>query len=50
MIDLDAKSFYLSDSDVKRVEDRIKNMTLEEKVGQLFIMLDRKTNRKRNIL
>lgn len=37
MVDLKAKPFYLSDEDIKWVEDTIAGMTLEEKIGQLFI-------------
>ena len=40
MIDLKAKPFYLEDSDIQWVEDTIASMTLEEKIGQLFINLD----------
>ena len=42
MVDLKAKPFYLSDEDVRWVRETIDSMTLEEKIGQLFIMLDRK--------
>ena len=42
MVDLRAKPFYLSDKDVEWVEQTLAGMTLEEKIGQLFIMLDRK--------
>lgn len=45
MVDLKAKPFYLSDSDIRWVEETADSMTLEEKVGQLFIMLDRKKDR-----
>lgn len=36
-VDLKARPFYLSDEDVKWVEDTLQAMTLDEKVGQLFI-------------
>ncbi|GKU24135.1 glycosyl hydrolase [Clostridium folliculivorans] len=36
MIDLKKKPFYLSDEDIKWVEDTINAMTIEEKIGQLF--------------
>ncbi len=36
MIDLKGNPFYLSDEDMKWVNEIISNMTLEEKVGQLF--------------
>lgn len=41
MVDLKAKPFYLSDEDIRWVETTIDGMTLEEKIGQLFINLDR---------
>ena len=37
LVDLKAKPFYLSDEDIKWVEDTIAGMTTEEKIGQLFI-------------
>lgn len=39
MVDLKAKPYYLSDEDIKWVNDTIENMTDEEKVGQLFFQL-----------
>lgn len=39
MVDLKAKPYYLSDEDIKWVEDTIVGMTDEEKVGQLFFQL-----------
>lgn len=39
MVDLKAKPFYLNDEQIAWVEDTIASMTLEEKVGQLFIYL-----------
>ena len=39
MVDLKAKPFYLSDDQIQWVEDTIAGMTLDEKVGQLFINL-----------
>lgn len=51
MVDLKAKPFYLSDEDIRWVEETIAGMTLEEKIGQLFIMLDRKKdNEERKML
>lgn len=38
MIDLKAKPFYLDDTGVKWVEETLKSMTLDEKIGQLFCM------------
>ncbi len=37
MIDIKAKPFYLDDEGVKWVEETKKNMSLEEKIGQLFV-------------
>ncbi|MDE6867587.1 MAG: beta-hexosaminidase [Clostridia bacterium] len=39
MVDLKAKPFYLNDEQIKWVEDTINSLTLEEKVGQLFVHL-----------
>lgn len=36
-VDLKAKPYHLSDEDIKWVEDTIASMSLEEKIGQLFI-------------
>lgn len=43
-IDLKAKPFYLNDEDVKWIKDTIASMTIEEKIGQLFINLGSNTN------
>lgn len=43
MVDLHAKPFYLTDEDIAWVENTISAMTLEEKIGQLFINLDNET-------
>ena len=37
MIDLKAKPFYLTDEDIAWVRETLDSMTLEEKVGQLFV-------------
>ena len=37
MINLKAKPFYLTDEDIAWVQDTLNSMTLEEKVGQLFV-------------
>lgn len=37
MINLKAKPFYLSDEDIKWVEQTKQSLTLDEKIGQLFI-------------
>ncbi len=39
MVDLKAKPYYLSDEDIRWVEETIAGMTDEEKVGQLFFQL-----------
>src|SRR4051794_35600139 len=36
-VDLKAKPYNLSDSDIKWVNDTINSMSIEEKIGQLFI-------------
>ena len=45
MVDLTKKPFYLSETDISWVEETIRSMSPEEKIGQLFIMLDRKKRR-----
>lgn len=42
MVDLKAKPFYLNDDEIKWVENTIDSMSLEEKIGQLFILLKSK--------
>lgn len=37
MIDLKAKPYYLDDEGVRWVAETIASMTLEEKIGQLFV-------------
>ena len=36
-VDLKAKPYYLSDSDIKWVTETIDSMSIEEKIGQLFV-------------
>ena len=36
-INLKAKPFYLSDEDIKWVENTLANLTLDEKIGQIFV-------------
>ena len=36
-VDLKAKPFHLSDEDIKWVQDTIASMSIEEKIGQLFV-------------
>lgn len=43
MIDLKGNPFFLKDSDIQWVRNTLTSMTLEEKVGQLFCVLFRKT-------
>ena len=45
MVDLRKKPFYLSDEDIDWVEQTISEMSLEEKIGQLFVILDRKKDK-----
>lgn len=45
MVNLKEKPFYLSDGDIRWVEETIAGMSIEEKIGQLFIMLDRKKDK-----
>lgn len=45
MVDLKKAPFHLSETDIQWVESTLKNMSVEEKIGQLFIMLDRTKNR-----
>lgn len=45
MVDLKGNPFFLADEDVEWVRATLETMTLEEKIGQLFIMLDRKKDR-----
>lgn len=40
-VDLKAKPFYLSDEEINWVEETINNMTIEEKIGQLFVIMDK---------
>jgi beta-N-acetylhexosaminidase len=39
LVDLKAKPYYLNEEDIAWVENTIANMTIEEKIGQLFINL-----------
>ncbi|WWO73619.1 hypothetical protein V4937_02345 [Histophilus somni] len=36
-VDLTKKPYYLKDEDIQWVKNTIANMTLEEKIGQLFV-------------
>ncbi len=42
MVNLKEKPFYLNENEIKWVDDTIHGMTLEEKIGQLFILLKAK--------
>lgn len=44
-MNLKENPFFLDDADIEWVEATRDSMTLEEKIGQLFIMLDRKKDR-----
>lgn len=39
LVDLKAKPYYLNDNDITWIENTIKGMTIDEKIGQLFISL-----------
>ena len=39
MVNLKAKPFYLNDQQICWVEQSIKSMSLEEKLGQLFVIM-----------
>ena len=39
MVDLKAKPFYLTDEEIKWVEDTLSSMTPDEKLSQLFVLL-----------
>ena len=41
MVDLKANPFYLSDEAIRWVEETIAGMTLDEKVGQLFVQMNK---------
>lgn len=43
MVDLTAKPFYLGKEEIEWVEEQITGMTLEEKIGQLFIIFNQKS-------
>ena len=47
MVDLKVKPFYLTDEQVEWVEKTIAGMTLDEKVGQLFVHLTGSSRKKR---
>ncbi len=44
MVNLQEKPFYLNEEQLKWVEDTIASMTLEEKIGQLFIAINYQHN------
>lgn len=39
MVDLSAKPYYLNKDQIKYVENTVKNMSVNEKVGQLFFVI-----------
>ena len=45
MVNLKEAPFFLSDTDIVWVEETLSHMSVEEKIGQLFIMLDRTKDR-----
>ena len=44
MIDLKARPFYLSDEKIEWVQTTLNNMTLEEKIGQIFLPLGERSD------
>ena len=44
MVDLTKKPYYLKEEDIQWVQNTIENMTLEEKIGQLFVGMIRGMN------
>lgn len=44
MINLQEKPFYLEQEAIDWVNETLENMTIEEKIGQLFIHLGRSTD------
>lgn len=45
MVNLRDKPFYLNEKEIEWVQNTLESMSLEEKIGQMFIMLDRKKDR-----
>ena len=39
MVDLKAKPFFLTDEEIRWVEETLASMTLREKLSQLFVLL-----------
>ncbi len=46
MIDMKKKPFYLNDTQIEWVKDTLKNMSLEEKIGQIFCPISDRTEEK----
>lgn len=45
MVDLSAKPYYLNKDQIKYVENTVKNMSTDEKVGQLFFVIGQDENK-----
>ena len=45
MVDLSAKPYYLNKDQIKYVEKTVKNMSTDEKVGQLFFVIGQDENK-----
>lgn len=41
MVDLKQKPYFLNDEQIKYIEDKIKEMSIEDKIGQLFFVVGR---------
>ena len=39
MVDLKQKPYFLNDEQIKYIEDKIKEMSIEDKIGQLFFVV-----------
>lgn len=50
MIDFKGKPFYLDDEKIKLVEETFDKMTLDEKIGQLFVLLNAAPGFNENVL
>lgn len=45
MVDLSVKPYYLNKDQIKYVENTVKNMSTDEKVGQLFFVIGQDENK-----
>lgn len=44
MVDLKQKPYFLNDEQIKYIEDKIKEMSIEDKIGQLFFVVGQDSN------